>query len=96
MDAMKILARFPALRPLVEMTDPPWEFTEMTNGMVAATRAHASYSETLWIVDEQQVGARRQSTPSHPGRPVPPIDFSGSLIDAVALLKREPGGPEET
>jgi hypothetical protein len=96
MDALSVLARFPALRPLIEMTDPPWRFAEIANGMVAATRVHANYSETLWIVDEQRVGARRQSNPDYPGTPVPPIEFFGSLIDAVALLTRRPGEAEQT
>jgi len=84
--------RFPALRPLAEMTDPPWQFATSVSGTLMGTRTHLSFVEALWVIDERRAGAQRRPLPSRYGAPVPTMSFSGPLSEAVAALQ----GPVRT
>src|SRR4051794_39309693 len=88
MNPNKATARFPRLRQLAEMTDPPWQFTVLETGVVTATRTHLSFVEALWVIDERRAGMHCPPLPSAYGAPVPTRSFSGPLAEAVALLQR--------
>jgi hypothetical protein len=88
------LARWSELRRLVAVTDPPWRFMTLDSGVVTGTRAHSTYVEALWVVDETRAGVSRGPIPNRPGPPVVTVNFAGPLRDAVEILQR-PARPEQ-
>jgi hypothetical protein len=75
------------------MTDPPWQFTTLVSGTLVGTRAHLSFVEALWVIDERRAGAHRRSLPCIYGAPVPARSFSGPLAEVVAMLQRRAERP---
>jgi hypothetical protein len=90
MDADAALTRYPQLRPLVAMRDPRWRFDTLDSGVVTGARAHETYTETLWIIDELRAGVSRRPARERTSA-VPTLNFSGPLSEAVALLEQPPG-----
>jgi hypothetical protein len=88
LNADDVIARFPGLEPLVAMSDPPWRFATLTSGVLTGTRAHGTYTEGLWIINERRTGAHRRPISGRLGPVVAEANFAGTLSDAVALLAR--------
>jgi hypothetical protein len=82
------LARWPALKPLLVMIDPPWQFTTMSNGVLSGTRTHESYVEALWVIGEERAGMSRAPIPNRAAPAIVTVNFSGPLHEAIELLRR--------
>ncbi len=89
-DVNATLARYPELRPLRIVENPPWRFTVLDSGVLTGTRAHDGYAEGLWVIDRNRAGVHRRPIRRTPEPVVDDVNFSGSLADAVALLQRTP------
>lgn len=86
LSAEEVLARWPAVKPLVAMTDPEWRFVPMDSGVLSGTRAHATYVEALWVIDEERAGMTCLPIAGYPGPVVVSANFSGPLREVVEIL----------
>jgi hypothetical protein len=89
-DVNATLARFPELRPLRIVENPPWRFTVLDSGVLTGTRVHDGFAEGLWVIDRSRAGVHRRPIRKSPDPAVSDVNFSGPLSDAVALLQQAP------
>ncbi|HEV8559596.1 MAG TPA: hypothetical protein VGR06_24935 [Actinophytocola sp.] len=82
----EVLARYPGLRPLLEM-EPPWRFGEIIGTLVGGKRESRWRVDTLLISAEDRTVASRRPTRRRTRHPASEVDFVGSLDDAVRLLQ---------
>jgi hypothetical protein len=81
----EVLARYPGLRPLLEM-EPPWRFGVIIHSLIGGKRESHWRVDTLLISAEDWTVARRRPSRRRTRHPVSEVDFVGSLDDAVRLL----------
>jgi hypothetical protein len=86
-DSVELLTRWPTLKPLVALVEPPWTFMMLDSGVLTGVRRHTHYLETLWVISEHCAGMHRRSL-DHYDPLATTENFSGSLSDAVELLAR--------
>jgi hypothetical protein len=85
----EVAARWPSLRPLLALTDPPWSFVTLASGVLIGSRAHEAYAEGLWVIDERHTGINRSPRAGRSnGQVAATVNFAGTLSDAVDLLAR--------
>lgn len=83
-----VLARWPFLAPIVELPGPSWRFLLAPRGMLACMRAHDSYAECLWVINESQVGLSRTPVHGRLGPAASTVDFAGSPDEVLAVLRQ--------
>lgn len=83
-----VVARWPFLAPIVELSGPRWRFWRTSSGPLACQRAHDAYAESLWVIDENLVGLNRSPIRGRSARMVSPTDFTGTVNEVIALLQQ--------
>ncbi|MGB3438457.1 MAG: hypothetical protein WBA97_06850 [Actinophytocola sp.] len=84
----EVVARWPFLAPIVVLPGPSWRFWWMAPDSLACQRIHDAYAESLWIIDENNVGLNRSPIRGGSARVVSPSDFAGTVNEVLAVLQQ--------